>query len=72
MKEQITIRQIGLKLLDAFVGLFIGLFTGCRGMLMILPVLIPLFIIGLAVCLIFCKDQTLTVIEMIKTFLNNL
>lgn len=72
MREPITTKQIGLRLLDAFAGLFIGFLNGFKGLLAILPVMIPFIIIGFILCLIFSKDQTLTVIEMIKTFLNNL
>ena len=50
------------KLLEAVIGIFVGLFKGVKYLLMIFPVCIVVFVF----CLIFFKDQTVAAFEFIR------
>ena len=61
-KSSITLKSIFLKLLDAIIGIFVGI---CKGLQYLLTSF-PFILVALFVLLIFFNEQTITALDWIK------
>lgn len=62
----ITLRDIGLNILNAFAAIFVRIFEMCK----ILVTISPIVMIFTLVCLIFFKDGTAEAIDYILSYFN--
>ena len=63
MEEKAKKTNILVKLLEAFIEIFIGLFKGFKYLMTILPV----SVIAIIFCFIFFKEQTISAFEFLTS-----